>query len=208
MMNLRFPCTLTLALLAVACPAVETYAGQPDPAKAQQIATQVCAACHGADGNSAIPVNPNLAAQIPEYTAKQLANFKGGQRANAVMSGIAATLSAEDMASLSDYYAGQAAKPGAANDKELALAGESLFRGGNPANGLPACSGCHSPDGVGIPKQFPRLSGQHALYTIAQLRAFRSGERANDANKMMRMIAGRMSDAQMQAVAEYISGLR
>lgn len=207
-MNLRFPSTLTLALLAGTCPASAASAVKPDPAKAQQIVTQVCAACHGADGNSALPANPNLAAQIPEYTAKQLANFKAGERRNAVMSGIAATLSAEDMANLSGYFANQTPKPGVAKDKDLALVGERLFRGGNPANGLPACAGCHSPDGVGVPKQFPRLSGQHAEYTVAQLRAWRSGERANDANKMMRMIAGKMSDRDMQAVAEYISGLR
>jgi cytochrome c553 len=207
-MNWLLPCTLTLTLLAGACPALAANAVKSDPAKAQQIATQVCAACHGADGNSAVPANPNLAAQIPEYTAKQLANFKGGDRKNAVMSGIAATLSAEDMASLSGYFASQTPKPGAARDKDLALVGESLFRGGNTAKGLPACAGCHSPDGAGIPRQFPRLSGQHAEYTVAQLRAFRSGERANDANKMMRMIAGRLSDREMQAVAEYIAGLR
>jgi len=208
MMKPRLPYTLTLALIAGAYPALAANVAKPDPAKAQQIVTQVCAACHGADGNSAIPANPNLAAQIPEYTVKQLAGFKSGERKNAVMSGIAATLSAEDIANLSAYFTSQTAKPNVAREKELALVGQSLFRGGNPANGLPACAGCHSPDGAGIPRQFPRLSGQHAEYTVAQLRAFRSGERANDANKMMRMVAGKMSDREMQAVAEYISGLR
>ena len=200
-----------LPILAAFLPVSAGWAAEPakpDPAKAQQIATQVCAACHGADGNSAIPANPNLASQIPEYTAKQLANFKGGERKNAVMTGIAATLSPEDMTTLGTFYANQAAKPGTARDKDLVALGESLYRGGNAARAVPACAGCHSPDGVGIPKQFPRLSGQHADYTLAQLKAFRSGERANDPNKMMRMIAAKMSDREMQAVAEYIQGLR
>ena len=179
-----------------------------DPAKAQQIVTQLCAACHGADGNSAIPANPNLARQIPEYTTKQLANFKSGERANAVMAGMVAALSPQDMASLGDYFWRQTAKPAVATSKEMALLGQSLYRGGNAATGVPACSGCHSPDGVGIPRQYPRLAGQHAEYTAAQLKAWRSGERANDPNKMMRMIAARLSDREIQAVSEFIQGLR
>jgi cytochrome c553 len=187
------------------------WAAEPapaDPAKAQQIATQICSACHGADGNSLIPANPNLAQQIPEYVTKQLANFKSGERQNAVMAGMVAMLTPEDMTNLGVYYFKQTAKPGIASNKELALAGQALYRGGNAATGVPACSGCHSPDGVGIPKQYPRLAGQHAEYTIAQLKAWRSAERANDPNKMMRMIAAKMSDREIEAVSQFIQGLR
>lgn len=187
------------------------WAAEPapaDPAKAQQIATQICSACHGADGNSLIPANPNLAQQIPEYVTKQLANFKSGERQNAVMAGMVAMLTPEDMTNLGVYYFKQTAKPGIASNKELALAGQAMYRGGNAATGVPACSGCHSPDGVGIPKQYPRLAGQHAEYTIAQLKAWRSAERANDPNKMMRMIAAKMSDREIEAVSQFIQGLR
>lgn len=189
-----------------------TYA-QGDPAKAQQIVTQVCAACHGADGNSAIPVNPTLAGQHPEYLLKQLMNFKsqGGkpaERVNAVMGGMAAPLSAEDMGNLAAYFAGQKPKPRAARDPELAKLGQSIYRGGIVAKGVAACAACHSPNGAGIPSQFPRLAGQHAEYVAAQLKTFRSGERANDPNSMMRMIAAKLSDKEIAAVAEYIAGLR
>ena len=112
------------------------------------------------------------------------------------------------MTNLGAHFASQTAKPGAAKDKDLVAIGESLYRGGNAATGIPACAGCHAPDGTGIPRQYPRLSGQQPEYTIAQLRAFRTGERANDPNRMMRMIAAKMSEREMQAVAEYISGLR
>ncbi len=179
-----------------------------DPAKAQQTVTQICSACHGADGNSAIPANPNLAQQIPEYTTKQLSNFKSGERVNAVMAGMVASLTPEDMTNLGAYFSQQTAKPGVATNKEQALLGQNLYRGGNAATGVPACAGCHSPNGVGIPKQYPRLAGQHADYVAAQLRAFRSEERANDANKMMRMIAGKLSDREIAAVSQFIQGLR
>lgn len=184
-----------------------------DPAKAQQIVTQVCAACHSADGNSMAPANPKLAAQHADYLSKQLRDFKSvnGQppvRKSAVMNGIAAPLSDEDMRNLGAYYSQQAAKPASARDKELVAIGEKIYRGGNAASGVPACMACHSPNGAGIPIQFPRLAGQHADYTLAQLKLFRSGERANDGGKMMRVIAGKMSDQEMRAVAEYISGLR
>ncbi len=178
-----------------------------DPAKGQTIASGVCAGCHGADGNSGVPANPTLAGQHAGYTAKQLANFKSGERKNAIMQGMVAALSPQDMLDLGAYYARQQAKPRPANDKELALVGQKLYRAGNAATGLPACAGCHSPNGAGIPAQYPRLAGQHAEYTVAQLRAFRAGERGNDMNKVMRTIASRLSDREMQALAEYTSGL-
>ena len=203
---------LAAALIAGALISSVAYA-QGHPAKAQQIVTQVCAACHGTDGNSITPVNPVLAGQHPEYLLKQLMNFKsqGGkpaERANAIMGGMAAPLSAQDMSNLAAYFAGQKPKPRAARDPELAKLGQSIYRGGILAKGMAACASCHSPNGAGIPAQFPRLAGQHAEYVAAQLKAFRSGERANDPNSMMHMIATKLSDKEISAVAEYIAGLR
>jgi cytochrome c553 len=184
-----------------------------DAAKAQQIVTQVCAACHAADGNSAIPVNPSLASQHPEYTYKQLMNFKsqGGkpaERNNGVMAGMVANLSDDDMKNLAAYFASQKAKPGVARDAKLVKQGEAIYRGGVAAKGIPACASCHSPNGAGMPAQFPRLAGQHVDYTSSQLKAFRVGQRANDVAQMMRGVAAKMSDQEIAAVSEYIAGLR
>ena len=188
-------------------------AAKPDAAKGQAIASQVCAACHAADGNSVAAVNPKLAGQLPEYLHKQLANFKPqgdkkAERENAVMGGMVANLSDGDMGNLAAYYASQKLRPAAANSKELAAQGQKLWRGGNAATGVPACAGCHGPDGAGIPSQFPRLSGQFAEYVETQLKLFRAGGRANDPNGMMRGVAARMSDQEIKAVAEYAAGLR
>lgn len=188
-------------------------AAKPDVAKGEQTAKQVCAACHAADGNSAIAANPKLAGQIPEYLHKQLVNFKphGGKKAerdNAVMAGMVASLSNGDMRNVAAYYASQKLRPAAAASKELAAQGQKLWRGGNAASGIPACAGCHGPDGAGIPSQYPRLSGQFAEYVEAQLKLFRAGGRANDPNGMMRGVAARMSDQEIKAVAEYAAGLR
>jgi cytochrome c553 len=188
-------------------------AGAPDTTKGQQIASQVCAACHAADGNSVMPANPKLAGQFPEYLVKQLMNFqpangKPPERNNAVMMGMASTLtSADDMRSVAAYFASQTPKPGASTSKDLVAQGQKLYRGGNTATGVPACAGCHGPGAAGIPAQYPRLSGQYAEYTTAQLTAFRNGERSNDPNQMMRMIAARMSDQEIKAVSDYIAGL-
>ncbi len=192
---------------ASAASAAAAAAPKGDPAKGQAIAAGACAGCHGVDGNSPIPANPTLAGQHAGYTAKQLANFKSGERKNAIMQGFAAALSPQDMLDVAAFYARQAVKPRPANDKELALIGQKLYRAGNAANGLPSCAGCHSPNGAGIPAQYPRLAGQHVEYTVAQLRAFRAGERGNDMNKVMRTIASRLTDREMQALAEYVSGL-
>lgn len=177
-----------------------------DTARATETATTLCAACHGADGNSAISVNPKLAGQHPEYLVKQLAEFKSGKRNNAVMGGMAAALSEDDMKGLAAYFAGQ--KPTLAKAKENGVGslGEKIYRAGIAETKVPACASCHGPAGAGLPKQFPRLAGQHADYTAAQLKTFRTGERANA--PMMMDIASRMTDAQMQAVADYIQGLR
>lgn len=188
-------------------------APKADPAKGQVIATQVCVACHSADGNSVAPVNPKIAGQFPEYLHKQLVNFKaqGGKKAereNPIMAGMVANLSPDDMANLAAYFAGQKLKPSAAKDKALAAAGQKLWRGGNAATGVPACAGCHGPDGSGIPAQYPRVAGQFSEYIEAQLKAFQSGQRANDLNGMMRGVAARMTEKEMKAVAEYAAGLR
>ncbi len=173
---------------------------------AAKMATQVCAACHGADGNSVITLNPKLAGQHPEYITKQLKDFKSSERKNAVMGGIVATLSAEDMANLGVYFGSQAVKGGKARSNGVGSIGEKIYRGGVADTGVPACAACHGPAGAGIPIRFPRLAGQHADYTLAQMKAFRTGERANA--PMMRAIAARMTDQDMAAVADYIQGLR
>ncbi len=180
--------------------------------KAQGIAAQVCAACHAADGNGTAPANPKIAGQHPGYLHKQLADFKaqgekGAARKSPLMVGMVANLSEADMKALAEFYGGQRF-PSAAGDKSLASLGQKIWRGGNPANGVPACAGCHGPAGAGMPAQYPRLAGQYAEYTVAQLKAFRDGGRANDPNGMMRGVAARLSDDEIRAVAEYAAGLR
>ncbi|MEQ1766534.1 MAG: c-type cytochrome [Methylotenera sp.] len=174
--------------------------------KALQTVNTVCAACHGADGNSAITVNPKLAGQHPEYLIKQLTEFKSGKRANAVMSGMAATLSDEDVKTVAAYFASQRIKLGQAKTNGKGSLGEKIYRGGIAATNVPACASCHGANGAGIPKQFPRLAGQHADYTLAQLKTFRTGERANA--PMMMVISTKLTDAEMAAVSDYIQGLR
>ena len=184
-----------------------------DPAKAQQLVTQVCAACHGADGNSAIPTNPSIAGQHPEYAYKQLMNFKadGGkqpERPSPVMTAIVANMSREDMANAALYFAGQEAKPRSARDPELVKLGQTIYRGGILSKGVAACASCHGPNGAGIPAQYPRVAGQHAQYTADQLKAFRAGARNNDPNRMMRLVAIKLSDREIDAVSQYVQGLR
>jgi len=187
--------------------------GMGDPAKAQPIVQQVCAACHGADGNSTAPVNPNLAGQHPEYILRQLNSFRsqGGkpaERGNAVMVGMIAPLKDDDLVHLAAYFAAQKPVPRAARDPALAKLGQAIYRGGIMAKGVAACASCHAPNGAGIPSQFPRIAGQHAEYTEAQLKAFRNGDRRNDPNRMMRAVASKLSDGEIKAVAEYVAGLR
>jgi len=200
------------ALLCAGVVAAQAPA-KPDAAKGQGIASQTCAACHAADGNSTMAANPKLAGQFYEYLHKQLANFKpqDGKKAvreNAVMAGMVANLSAADMQNVAAYYASQKLKPALAKDKDLAALGQKLYRGGNAATGVAACAGCHGPSGAGIPAQYPRVSGQFAEYVEAQLKAFRAGARSNDPNGMMRGVAARMTDREIQAVSEYVAGLR
>lgn len=188
-------------------------AAAQDLARAEKLAGQVCAACHAADGNSTASANPKIAGQFPEYLAKQLADFKAHKdkkpaRSSAVMNGMVAGVSDADLKNLAAYYATQKLKPAAAADKELAAAGQKIWRGGIASSGVPACAGCHGPSGAGIPAQYPRLSGQFAEYVAAQLKAFKEGARANDPNGMMRGVAARMTEQEIRAVAEYAAGLR
>ena len=192
----------TLYHLLMVCAAVVTA---PAWASGEGTYKAVCASCHGAEGNSAIPVNPKLAQQHPEYTAKQLAEFKSGKRANAVMLGFASALSDEDMRNVGAYLASTKAKPGFAKDKDLAALGEKIYRGGIADRQIPACAGCHSPNGAGIPSQYPRLSGQHADYTTSQLTQFRDGIRKN--NLQMSQVAAKLNDREIKALADYIAGL-
>lgn len=201
---------LTFAPLSGIAFSADKPAAKVDTARGSQIATQVCAACHAADGNSAAAANPKLAGQHPEYLAKQLTNFKENKiRKNAVMMGFAAALTPEDMANVAAHYGAQ--KPndkGAARNPATVKLGEKIYRGGVADKGIAACAGCHGPAGAGIPAQYPRLSGQWADYTKAQLMAFRAGERQNDPQGMMRGVAAKLSDKEIDAVADYIAGLK
>ena len=202
--------TAALAASAVSVYAQEVapkaVAAKPDMAKGEASYTAVCAACHGADGNSGTPANPKLAQQHPEYLIKQLQEFKSGKRANAVMSGMAATLSGDDMKNIAYWLSSKTAKAGFAKDKELVALGERIYRGGIAARQIAACSGCHSPNGAGIPAQYPRMSGQHADYTVAQLTGFRDGVRKNALQ--MTQVAAKLNDREIKAVSDYIAGLR
>src|SRR6267154_5472361 len=202
--------TFLASLAAGAEGAAQSPAPKPDLAAARQIVDQVCAACHGADGNSVSPANPSIAGQHAEYITLQLMHFQTGIRANAVMQAMVAKLTPEDMQALGVFFAQQKTKPSAAKDRELVAAGQKIFRGGNASTGLPACAACHSPDGAGIPSRYPRLGGQHADYALAQLKAFKAGERGmdkggKDANgRVMAQVAARLSDQEMQALVQYV----
>jgi cytochrome c553 len=168
----------------------------------------VCAACHGADGNSLSDAFPKLAGQHEGYIVKQLMDFKNGDRQNALMAPMVANLSEQDMADLGAYYASQKTAPGAVSE-ELLAAGEQIYRGGNKETGVPACMACHGPNGSGVPAaNWPKLSAQYRSYVETQLHAFAKGERANDSNSMMRDIASKMSEAEIKAVSAYVFGLK
>lgn len=192
----------TCALLGV----MTTALAAGDAAAGKQ-KSATCVACHGADGNSANGEWPKLAGQNVKYLVKQLHEFKAGDRANPIMSGMAAPLSDQDMADLAAYFSSQKVTPGEA-DPQMVEAGQALYKGGNLASGVSACMACHGPTGAGVPEAgFPSIAGQHAQYTETQLKAFRSMQRANDPGQMMRNIAMKMTDAEMKAVASYIQGL-
>ena len=202
---------LMTALLAVPVFSVHSAGdapkvAKPDLVKGEASYNAVCMACHGTDGNSAIAANPKLSQQHPEYLVKQLQEFKSGKRKNAVMQGFAASLSDDDMRNMAYWVASKSAKPGFAKDKELVALGERIYRGGIADRQIAACAGCHSPNGAGIPAQYPRLSGQHADYTAAQLNMFRDGSRGN--SLQMTQVAAKLNDKEIKAVSDYIAGLR
>lgn len=173
-------------------------------AAAGKAKSALCSSCHGVDGNSVIPMNPNLTGLGERYIAAQLAAFKNGKRQDATMRGMTAALNDQDMLDLAAYYAGQSPKVGAA-DPNLVERGRRVYQGGRGDDGIPSCMGCHGPAGKGNPAAgYPGLSGQHAQYTVAQLKAFRSGQRVN---AQMNDIAHRMSDRDIAALAGYIQGL-
>ena len=193
----------TCALLGSATAALA--AGDPTAGKAK---SATCAACHNADGNSAIAQYPKLAGQSADYLVKQLQEYKSGARVNAIMVGMVAPLSPQDMEDLAAYFSSQQIARGAA-DPALAPVGEAMFRGGNLTSGVAACSACHGANGAGNPAaKFPALAGQHAEYVEIQLKAFRAMERANDAGQMMRGVAAKMTDPEIKAVASYVQGLQ
>lgn len=206
LLALNFVALPIIAAEKVATPVAQPVAVADKTTLAEATAKNVCSACHGADGNSAITLNPKLAGQHPEYLLKQLTNFKEGKRANAVMAGMVANLTKEDMQGLANYFASQKQTLGKAKSNGAGSLGEKIYRGGIATTGVPACAACHGANGAGIPKQYPRLAGQHADYALQQLRTLRTSERANA--PMMMTIAAKMTDAEMQAVADYMQGLR
>jgi len=210
---LSLACAFAATAQAADKPAsAETASPKVDAAKGQQVAAQICAACHNPDGNSTVAANPKLAGQHADYLYKQLKNFKadGGkpaERNNPIMGGMVAALTDQDMKNVAAWYASQTQKGEQAKVQAIESA-QKLYRAGDAARGLPACAACHGPAGAGIPAQYPRIGGQFSEYTEAQLKAFRTGERANDPNKMMRAVAAKMSDVEIKAIADYVAGLR
>ncbi|MEO8836605.1 MAG: c-type cytochrome [Caldimonas sp.] len=205
----RLLCSLAVVLSGAASNAAEppaAAASAPDPAKGAAISASVCAACHTSDGSRGSAANPILQGQHPEYLVKQLVEFKAGKRENAIMRAMATPLSEADMKNVAAFYASKTPKPGFAKNKDLALLGQKVYRGGVADRGVPACAGCHGPSGAGIPVQYPRLAGQHADYIEAQLVAFRSGVRHN--NLVMNGVAARLGDREIKALSDYVAGLR
>lgn len=209
-----FVAILTVSSIAHAAEEKAAVAKKADPAKGEVLYTSgdasrniiACVSCHGAAGNSTISQNPKLGGQHEAYIYKQLANFKTPERNNAVMSPMAKALTDEEMKNIAAFLDAQAAKPGAAKNKDTVEIGKKIYRAGIAEKNVPACAGCHTPNGAGIPAQFARIGGQHQEYTAAQLTGFRAGARKN--STQMAAIAKRMSDDEIQAVADYIAGLK
>lgn len=205
--------TIVLSLLAANSAVAAEGSASAGKASAGKAKSQACAACHGADGNSAAPSFPKLAGQGEKYLIKQIGDIKSGARPVPMMAGQTEGLSDQDIADIAAYYASQTASTGQAKESLIAK-GEAIYRGGIADRGVPACSGCHSPTGQGMAAAgFPALAGQHAEYTAAQLNAFRAAMdgregRSNDGDiKVMRSIAFQMSDSEIEAVANFIQGL-
>ena len=203
---------LLLSGVVIACAALspvraaeEAAKGKPDLTKGAAVA-QACASCHTSDGSRGVATYPILQGQHADYLAKQLHDFKAGRRKNAVMSGMAAPLSDEDIVNVAAFYASKSSKPGFGKNKSLVGLGEKIYRGGIADRSIPACAGCHLANGIGMPSQYPRIGSQHGDYIVAQMNAFRSGERSN--SPQMAGVAAKMSDMEIKAVSDYIAGLR
>lgn len=188
-------------LLFMAAPAAAA-----DPERGKELASTLCIACHGADGNSPAPTFPKLAGLQPEYIAKQMYEYLDDKRTNELMNPVLESLKPADVEPLAAWFASQKMAPGKVADPKLAAAGEKIFVDGNLDSGVPACMGCHLENGLGNPR-FPRLAGQYQEYTLQQMLQFKSGARSNDRGRVMRTIASRMTEEEMKAVAEYIAGL-
>jgi len=203
-----------LAVSSVAYASEEAAVPKADPAKGEALFTSgdasrniiACVSCHGAAGNSTIAQNPKLAGQHAEYLNKQLVDFTSPQRNNAVMTSLAKALTDADKKNIAAYLDKQMQKPGAAKNQDTVEFGKKIYRAGIAEKSVPACAGCHGASGAGIPAQFARLGGQHQEYTTVQLTNFRSGARKN--SPQMVTIAKRMSDDEIQAVSDYIAGLK
>ena len=202
----HFSNAFIVVLLGLSLAAMTQAAGNASAGK-NKVAT--CGACHGNDGNSQIPSNPKLAGQGEKYLLKQLKDVQRGDREIAMMTGLLDNLNDQDLADIAAYYASQTQTQGASEAKWVEL-GKEIYRNGNHERGIPSCTGCHGPAGAGnAPAGFPMIAGQHAEYIAIQLRHFSVGSRANDGEgKVMRGIAERMNENEIQAVASYIAGLR
>jgi cytochrome c553 len=209
-----FIAVVALSTAAHAADEPKAAPAKADPAKGEALYTNgdparnitACISCHGAAGASTISTNPKLGGQHDAYIHKQLTNFQGADRNNPIMSPLAKLLTDDEMKNIAAYLNAQPAKPGAAKDKDTLALGKKIYRGGIAEKSVPACAGCHSPNGAGIPAQFPRIGGQHQDYTVTELTNFRTGARKN--GPMMTTIATRMSDDEIKAVADYIAGLK
>lgn len=195
-----------MLLVGIILALIGTVNAQEHPGKA--IVMQVCVACHTETGNSLVPIYPKIAGQIPEYMIKQIKEFKSGVRQNAIMQPMVANLSEEDIRLVADYFSRQTLKPEAEQNAELVTIGKQIYRSGIKTKNLAACMACHGPDGKGVRALYPQVKGQYAQYLVAQLKAFRSEERQNDPERIMRDLAGKMSDREIEAVAQYMSSLR
>jgi cytochrome c553 len=196
---------MALVYASIAPAAAPVPSPKPDLERGRQIAATACAACHGADGRGTASANPHLAAQHGDYIAAQLAAFKSGARSNPIMQGMATPLSPEDMRNVGAHFASQKPVEGAARDKDLALRGQQIWRSGIKATGVPACAGCHGAAGHGIPAQYPRLAGQWPELSFAWLKAYATGARPH---AVMGPLAAKLSENDMRALSEFISGVR
>ncbi len=197
----------SLASALLALPASGQPAPGADPAKGAEIVARLCISCHGADGNSTIALNPKLAGLHPQYLRKQLLDYKAKRRRSDIMEAMVEALSDPDIESLAAHYSAQKPAPGEVRRPELLELGKKIYTDGNELTGVPSCSGCHYPDGAGTAR-FPRVAGQHAEYTLRQLKDFKDGKRENDRGLVMQSLAVRMTEKEMEAVSEYIAGMK